>query len=141
MKTRYVLAALAGALLLSLPAVTAAQKSVDMGKREYDSNCVACHGKVGRGDGGYAGLLDKSIPDLTTLAKRNAGTFPFARVYEMVDGTQTVKAHGARDMPIWGTDYQIRAAEYYIDVPYNAEAFVRGRILALTEYVARLQAK
>jgi len=44
-------------------------------------------------------------------------------------------------MPIWGQQYSVKAAEYYIDVPYNQEAYVRGRILSLVEYLNRLQAK
>jgi hypothetical protein len=44
-------------------------------------------------------------------------------------------------MPIWGRDYSLKAAEAYFDVPYDPEAYVRTRMLALTEYIARLQAK
>jgi hypothetical protein len=87
-------------------------------------------------------VLVTKIADLTTLSKRNNGVFPFARVAEIIDGRETVKAHGTRDMPIWGRDYYLREAqEAYMDVPYEPEAYVRTRILALTEYVHRLQAK
>lgn len=140
MKPTRSLAALLCALLGAAPCSTFAQQKFDLGKREYESNCAVCHGTAGKGDGPYAGL-DIKVPDITTLAKRNGGVFPFALVYETVDGTQMTKAHGTRDMPIWGQDYKIKAAEYYVDVPYNPEAYVRARILALTEYVARLQAK
>jgi hypothetical protein len=70
-----------------------------------------------------------------------AACFRFARVFNVIDGRQEVKAHGTRDMPIWGRDYQIKAAEYYVDVPYDGETYVRGRILALIEYLNRMQAK
>ena len=49
--------------------------------------------------------------------------------------------HGTRDMPIWGRDYKIKAAEYYMEAPYDPDAYVRARILALLEYINRLQAK
>lgn len=140
MKKALVLTALTAAALTSIPIAVSAQAS-DLGKREFESNCAVCHGKTGKGDGPYVELLSKGLPDLTTLAKRNGGTFPFTRVYELIDGTQTVKAHGPSDMPIWGKDYQVKAAEYYGDMPYNPQVYVRGRILALTEYLARLQAK
>lgn len=141
MTGRTLSAGLVAAAFASLPLLAFAQhKQIDVGKREYDANCAVCHGATGRGDGPYAGL-PFSVPDITQLARRNNGVFPFQRVYEMIDGTQLVKAHGTRDMPIWGTDYRARADEYYMDVPYNAEVFVRSRILALTEYVYRLQAK
>jgi mono/diheme cytochrome c family protein len=129
--------------VLALPVLAAAQQQkIDIGKREYDANCAVCHGAKGKGDGPYAGtLVGTRVPDLTTLAKRNGGVYPFARMYEYVDGTQMVKAHGTREMPIWGNDYRTKAAEYYMEVPYDPEVFVRGRILALVEYMYRLQEK
>jgi hypothetical protein len=45
-------------------------------------------------------------------------------------------------MPIWGTRYKIEAGErIYDDFRADPEPFVRARLLALTEYVYRLQAK
>jgi len=54
-------------------------------------------------------------------------------------------------MPIWGNEYKtIASGGGYYDtgirgmdsIPYNdPEAFTRAKILALTEYVYRLQAK
>jgi hypothetical protein len=44
-------------------------------------------------------------------------------------------------MPTWGNQYRVRAAEYYIDTPYDPDAFVRAKILALIDYISRLQAK
>jgi len=134
--------ALGGAAVVALPMLAAGQQpKVDLGKREYDSNCAVCHGVKGKGDGPYAGIVNTRIPDVTTLAKRNNGVFPFARIYETIDGTQMLKAHGTRDMPIWGNDYKVKGAEYYMEVPYDPEMYVRARILALTEYVYRLQEK
>jgi mono/diheme cytochrome c family protein len=132
-----------GAAVISVTGIgySAEKEKKDLGKREYDGNCAVCHGKTGKGDGPYAGLVDTRIADLTTLSKRNNGVFPFARVYETIDGTQVVKAHGPRDMPIWGIEYKTKAAEHYMDVDYDPEVYVRARILALTEYIYRLQAK
>lgn len=113
----------------------------DLGKSEYDSKCAVCHGLAGKGDGPYVGLVDAKIADLSTLARRNNGVFPFQRVQEVIDGRQTFKAHGPREMPIWGLDYLAKGAQSYKDVPYDPEVFVRTRILALTEYIYRLQAK
>lgn len=132
--------AVTAALLVAATGVAAAGK-VDPGKSEYDASCAVCHGVAGKGDGPYRWALAKPPTDLTLLAKQNAGTFPFNRVYEAVDGRREVAAHGTRDMPIWGQRYQIAAAEYYVDVPYDPSVYVRGRILAVTEYVYRLQAK
>ena len=113
----------------------------DIGKREYDNNCIACHGVDGKG-GAYVDFLKTTPPDLTQLTKTNGGVFPLERVYGAIDGRQQVKSHGTREMPIWGRDYQIRAGEhYYGDVIYDSDAFVRGRILALVDYLNRLQAR
>ena len=111
----------------------------DFGKHEYDSKCAVCHGKAGKGDGPYAGLLNTKVADLTTLSQRNNGMFPFLWVQEVIDGRQSFRAHGPSEMPIWGLDYLAKARESYMDVPYDAEAYVRTRILALTEYLFRLQ--
>jgi mono/diheme cytochrome c family protein len=128
---------LAGLALLSTAVV--AQGRVDVGKREYDNNCAVCHGSNGKGGGPYVELLKRSPPDLTTLAKSNGGIFPVNRSFEVIEGAGA--GHGTRDMPIWGQAYSVKAAEYYVDMPYNQEAFMRSRILALIEYINRLQVK
>ena len=130
-------------LLLGLTAtactVALAQARPDLGKREYDNNCAVCHGSNAKGMGVYNEFLKTSAPDLTTMSKRNGGVFPVARMYEVIDGAG--KGHGTRDMPIWGQEYRIKAAEYYGDLPYNEAAFVSGRILALIDHLNKLQAK
>jgi len=118
-----------------------AADKVDFGKHEYDSNCAICHGLKGKGDGPFAGLVMLPTPDLTTIAKRNNGVFPFQHVYDVIDGTEVLKAHGTRDMPIWGTEYRVEIGKAYFDVPFNSEAYVRAHILALIDYLNRLQAK
>jgi len=141
MKTLRVGTAVVGAVVMTAAMVATAAD--DVGKREYDNNCVACHGTTGKGDGPFAGIIDTKVPDLTMLQKSNGGVFPFNRVYEAIDGRAAVPAHGSRDMPIWGNEYNEKAAEYYFDYPreYNSAGFIRGRILALVNYVYELQAK
>ena len=127
------------ALLAGFGSAGAAER-IDLGKSEYEANCILCHGKDLRG-GAYVDFLKATPMDLTQLSRKNGGVFPVARVFDVIDGRQEVKSHGTRDMPIWGRDYQIKAAEYYVDMPYDGEAYVRGRILALIEYLNRMQAK
>lgn len=122
-------------------AMASAADRPDLGQREYQSNCAVCHGASGRGDGPYVGVLDTRVPVLTDLSRRNGGVFPFARVYEVIDGSAVLKAHGTREMPIWGSVYKVKAAEHYVDVPYDPEVFVRARILALIDYLYSLQQK
>ena len=127
------------ALLALLAAgATLAQGKFDLGRREFEANCAACHGTDGKGNGLLKPYLTRSPTDLTTAARRNQGVFPIARFYETIEGG-AVPAHGLRDMPVWGRDYRVEAAEYYGELPYNPEAYVRVRILSLIEYLSRLQ--
>jgi mono/diheme cytochrome c family protein len=116
-----------------------AQAKVDLGKREFETKCAVCHGIDGKGGGPYAEQLKRSLPDLTTLARRNGGVFPVSKTYETIEGAG--KGHGTRDMPVWGLDYTIQAAEALPDLPYNQAVYVRTRIMSLLEYLNQLQVK
>ncbi len=130
-----------GLMVLAGQALAQARPAaVDPGKREFDANCASCHGPSGKGNGALVPFLTKSPPDLTLLAKGNGGVLPMSRLYDVIDGAE-VPAHGSRDMPVWGRDYRIKDAEYFMEAPYNAEAHVRARILGLLEYINRLQAR
>lgn len=117
-----------------------AQQKTDFGKREFEANCASCHGVSGKGQGPLVEFLKRSPPDLTLLAKNNQGVLPMNRLYEVIEGAD-VPGHGARDMPVWGRDYRIKDGEYYGEVPYDSAALVRSRILALLEYINRLQVR
>lgn len=116
-----------------------AKQNVDLGKWEYDAHCAACHGLTAKGDGFYAELQRQTPANLTELAKKNNGVYPFARVYSVIDGREETSAHGTRDMPIWGAEY--KATSQQLSPYYDPEAFARAKILALTEYIYRLQSR
>ena len=141
MKCSIIRGVLVGACLAVAATGALGEAKIDLGKREYDANCASCHGPKGMGDGPTRPYLTKSPTNLTTLAHDNKGVLPVNRLYESIDGSLTVPGHGTRDMPTWGNQYRLRAAEYYGDMDYNADAFVRVKILALIEYISRLQAK
>jgi len=153
MSSKLVRAFTVGAIVVGAATIAHAQQSgpkeqsVDVGKYEYDAHCAACHGSTGKGDGHFVLLLKSGtvMPNLTELSKKNNGVFPFARVYEIIDGRQEVQAHGPKDMPIWGKEYRgaiISGMKGMDFVPYiDPESFARARILALTEYIFTLQAK
>jgi mono/diheme cytochrome c family protein len=131
--------ALAAMLLLSGKAFSQG-RNIDLGKREFDASCAVCHGTDGKGQGPFLEFLRRTPTDLTTLAKRNGGVFPINRVFETIEGA-AVPSHGSRDMPIWGAAYRVEAGEYFADVPYNPEIYVRTRVLSLVEYINRLQVR
>lgn len=116
-----------------------AQVRPDLGRREFETKCAVCHGKDGKGGGPYAEQLKRTLPDLTTLARRNGGVFPVAKTYATIEGAGG--GHGTREMPVWGMDYTIQANEQLPDLPYNQAQFVRTRIMALLEHLTQMQAK
>ena len=143
MKITSITAIVVATSLASGLSLVQAQQGLEIGKREYSENCAVCHGASGKGDGPLAGIINQRVADLTTLSKANNGAFPFARVYEVIDGTRETKGHGTRDMPIWGSVYNEQAPQWlgYDYTRQDARAFVRGRILALIGYLQTLQEK
>jgi mono/diheme cytochrome c family protein len=140
-KLRTIAATYVGIILISLSANAVAADKLDIGKSEYDAACAVCHGLSGKGDDGpLKSLLARPVPNLTILAKNNKGVFPFDRVYQIIDGRQEIKAHGPREMPIWGRAFNNQSSIYFENYsPQDSESAARSRILALTEYLYRLQ--
>jgi mono/diheme cytochrome c family protein len=131
-----------GATLIGWSAIGLAADKLDIGKMQYDSACAVCHGPAGKGDGPLKSQLVSRVSDLTALARNNNGVFPFDRVYQIIDGRQEVKAHGPREMPVWGRDFNMQSSIFFENYPpYDNESNARSRMLALTEYLYRLQAK
>ncbi|MDD2919288.1 c-type cytochrome [Rhodoferax sp.] len=143
MKSSYAKVSLmAVSLALCSGAVFAQRAKTDLGKMEFDANCAVCHGADGKGNGSLRELLRVSPTDLTQLAKKNQGILPMGRMYEVIDGAN-VPSHGTRDMPIWGRTYQAENAQNLLEArgSFDAQALVRARILALIEYINRLQVR
>lgn len=142
MKFRPITVAAVGTLLIGSSAGALAADKLDIGKRQYDSACAVCHGPAGKGDGPMKSQLVAPMPDLTILARSNNGVFPFDRVYQVIDGRSEVKAHGPREMPVWGRSFNLESSTTFENYPaYDIESNARSRMLALTEYLYRLQAK
>jgi mono/diheme cytochrome c family protein len=114
-------------------------KAIDEGRQVYEAQCAVCHGLDAKGNGPYAASLKVPPADLTTLAEKNGGIFPVERITKVIDGRTEIAAHGPRDMPIWGARFAVNRAAHFIDAPYDPEAYVRGQILALIDYLNRLQ--
>ena len=129
-----VLVAAAAALLAAIAAPALAQdnKIIGDGRYEYQGECQNCHGLMGRGEGAVAELLIVTPPDLTQIAKRNGGTFPFWTVYDIIAGDKPVRAHQFSGMPLWGQRF--RAEE---EAGTAAPADIR--ILLLTHYLESIQ--
>jgi mono/diheme cytochrome c family protein len=75
-----------------------------LGRDLFEFYCAPCHGRDGKGLGPAAPALRAGVPDLTTIARRNQGTFPAERMKAVVTGDATLPtpAHGSKEMPVWG---------------------------------------
>lgn len=131
-------------------AAAAQAEDLDVGKSEFQSSCASCHGADARGKGPVSDQLKIPPPDLTMLARNNNGVFPTNAVYETIDGMKTIPAHGTREMPIWGERFNpIINLPHYVDPSYwkmagpeqSPEVVVRKRILAVIDYLSRIQQK
>ena len=103
------------------------------GKQTYMHYCASCHGVDARGNGPAAFVLKTPPPDLTTLAKRHGGKFPYEYVSDVLRFGTRIVAHGSSDMPIWGPIFGSMDN-------YDLVA-VRKRIKDLSDYLASLQQK
>ncbi len=99
----------------------------------FKTYCGSCHGTSGKGDGPLADSMRRRPADLTEIAKRNGGTFPFEQVFRTIDGRQPVRGHGGAEMPAWG-DAFMRSAEG------GDEQTVKARIDSLVRYIESIQA-
>jgi mono/diheme cytochrome c family protein len=109
------------------------------GQEFYEIACADCHGFGGKGDGPMAQFLTVKPSDLTALASRNGGLFPFRSVFETLDGRATVPQHGRPGMPIWGGVFRDFARERF--GPDGTESYVRGRLIELVLYLETIQAR
>jgi len=71
--------------------------------------------------------------DLTRIAARNGGTFPFLEVQKIITGEQQPPAtHWTREMPVWGPIFSVVAV---------AQHKKRVRIYSLAKYLEGIQVK
>jgi mono/diheme cytochrome c family protein len=122
--------ALAGAAF-AFDAVTLADYS---GEEIYLRFCASCHGDEAMGDGPVSRSLNVAVPDLTRIATRY-GEFPAGLIRDVIDGRGIdTRAHGAREMPVWGYEFWI---EEGADVA--AQQAARDAINKLIEHLRSVQ--
>lgn len=140
MTMRYAL--LGGALFLALLGMSARDHStvnqtqfpptyVPSGQEIFQQFCAACHGADAKGNGPAVSRLKTPPPDLTTLAKRHMGKFPYDYVASILRFGPGPSIHGSSDMPTWGPIFQI--------IDKQDEQAVQQRIKNLSAYLASLQ--
>ncbi len=133
---RRVLPLLAAGLLLTVPvrAVEPIPKDPDTGREIFLNYCADCHGADATGNGPAAAALEPPPPDLTQISRRAGGTFPAARVVEIITYGGKVTAHGAGKMPVWGKFFSEEGGGGKIG-SYNS----RNAVIALKQYLESIQ--
>jgi mono/diheme cytochrome c family protein len=105
------------------------------GDIEFQNYCAVCHGVDAQGTGPMAKYLKLEPANLTLLAKKNGGEFPFWQVYRVIDGREGREGHGTREMPIWG--------DRFLAEPQGRGRYSKtetaGRILGLVFFLRHLQ--
>ena len=114
-------------------------QDVAAGQEEFRDHCAACHGMTGLGDGPIGPLLKTPAPNLAFITERNGGKFPFKKVYEIIDGSNVLAAHGSRDMPLWGDRYGRDPKPVTPDQVDISKHLAQQRILSLVYYIGTLQ--
>jgi mono/diheme cytochrome c family protein len=115
---------------------SAGAAETDQGKQLYMQYCSSCHGKDGRGNGSVSPYLKIKVPDLTLLAKKKKGIYPLDDVMATIDGRRLVRAHGDREMPVWGEVFTKKLeSEKYTELT----TLLKTKVIA--EYIATLQKK
>jgi mono/diheme cytochrome c family protein len=121
------------------PAPPPSDELILTGKADYLVHCAPCHGTSGTGNGPVAEFLKQRPADLTRLSEKSGGRFPEKHVFKVIEGTAIVKAHGTREMPVWGNVFSTQALD-----PFNraqTEREVHDRIDRLIGYLKSIQRK
>jgi mono/diheme cytochrome c family protein len=117
-------------LLLGGAAAVARADDVAQGRALYLQYCAACHGLTGEGNGPVARSLTTPPANLRLLSDRYGNPLPEDQVARFIDGRADVRAHGPRDMPVWG-------ARFYAET--GSESMVKDRIAKLVAFLQSLQ--
>jgi mono/diheme cytochrome c family protein len=136
---------------IAAPARAADDMAIEQGKQLYMKYCASCHGSTGKGDGVVGTMLNPKASDLTQIAKRNDGKFPFYEVMLLINGRSPTgqnqdtslpglpKAHGDAAMPVWGEIFS--RDELSKGTSMDLQLATTGKIMMITEYLQSIQAK
>ncbi|MEJ2514045.1 MAG: cytochrome c [Gammaproteobacteria bacterium] len=102
---------LAGVIGITVATVLGHGPDPEWGREIYVTNCAVCHGRYAEGDGPAMAALDVGAPDLTEIARRRGGYFPYDEIRGIVDGRRDVAEHGGRLMPVWGAEFTMASGD------------------------------
>ncbi len=102
-KLRVNIILLLGCFLLTRAAIVRGDE-INEGRQLYLDHCAACHGVKGDGHGPLEHELAAPPADLRLLSRKYGNPLPEDQIARFMDGRADVKAHGPRDMPVWGEE-------------------------------------
>lgn len=106
-----------------------AQDDTESGQDSYFRHCAVCHGLEGYGNGPLAEAMKIAPSDLTLLSAKHDGTFPAAKIADIIRNGGGVLGHGSPTMPAWGL--------YFAEK--GKPEVARERVKALVDYIASIQ--
>jgi len=140
--------ALASIVALSSPCAASPQESEEAagfmaakGRVTYRVYCASCHGSMAKGDGSVAKYLKVVPSDLTQIRARHDGEFPSEDIAATIDGRNAVKAHGSREMPVWGDVFQSPLSETERGPAEEGEERAKRKIDELVLFLESIQAE
>ncbi|MGH7948823.1 MAG: c-type cytochrome [Candidatus Binataceae bacterium] len=129
------LPALLVALIVAGAPSRACADNVAEGRALFLHYCSSCHGTAGNGRGPVSVTLKEQPADLTQLGLRYGTPLPAGQIARIIDGRDTLAAHGDREMPVWG--------QRFSDI-YDAKGSLKGdmdaRIRKIIDYLNSIQA-
>ncbi|MDF1696264.1 MAG: cytochrome c [Saprospiraceae bacterium] len=100
------------------------------GKVHFQKYCSQCHGADGTGI--IVDTMGLQPANLTKIrASRKSDEFPILEIANKIDGRKMAKAHGSRDMPIWG--------EVFSEQEFMSEKEIKGKLGELIAYLMSIQ--
>ena len=118
-------------VMLLAGAALARGDDVTRGRAIYLRYCATCHGLTAEGNGPVAQALKTPPTNLRLLSDLYGNPLQEDKVARAIDGRAEVKAHGPRDMPVWG--------ERFFSESHGDERQVKERIAQLVAYLQSLQ--
>ena len=106
---------------------------IALGRTHYLRYCASCHGQDGRGNGPVAEVLKEAPTDITQMRADGDGVFNVDSLIEIIRGLKDVRAHGTREMPVWGNIWGD------VGVQSSTPSQIEKRINELVEYIRSIQ--
>lgn len=126
-------------ILFTVFSAVSASHAEHPGRADFERYCMDCHGPDGTGSGYISHYLKISPTNLTKIAEKHGGEFPFQKISKIIDGRvdghSSIRTIGSKQMPAWGALFEDETGKL------AAEEVARLRVKNLTSYIRSIQEK